>query len=129
MPRRTASGRVRGGEPRALLVVVGELERAREDRVHVDLVAHHLPDRARLPGLDEVAAAQLVGREADRRRDAVHVPLEREDALRRAEAAEGAVRRNVGRHRAAADADVRDRSTGPDAWIVPRDSTTGDSVQ
>ena len=58
-------------------------------------------------GLDEVAAAELVGREADGGGDLVHVALEREDALRRAEAAERAVRRRVRRDRAAADADVR----------------------
>ena len=47
------------------------------------------------------------GGEPRRRRDAVHLQLEREDRLRRAEAAEGAVRRGVGRDRLRADPDVR----------------------
>ena len=58
------------------------------------------------PGLDEIAAAELVGRQPDRGGDLVHVPLEREEALRRAEAAERAVRRHVGRDRASAHAHV-----------------------
>ena len=61
------------------------------------------------PKRDEVAAAELLGRQADGGGDLVHVPLEREDALRRAEAAERAVRRDVGGDGAAAHAHVRAR--------------------
>ncbi len=58
------TGRVRSGEAGALLMKAREVERTREDRVHVDFVAHHLADRAGLPRLDEVAAPQFLWREA-----------------------------------------------------------------
>jgi len=56
--------------------------------------------------VDEVAAAQFVRREADDLGDAVEMALEREDALRRSESAEGAVRRHIGGDGAAANAHV-----------------------
>ena len=99
--------RVDRGEAFALRVVVGDRHRAIEQRGHVDRIADHLADRARLPGADEIAAAQLVRRQTDGGRDAIHVALEREQALRRAEAAKRAVRRRVGRDGAAAEPHVR----------------------
>ena len=51
-----------------------------------------------LPGLDEIPPAELLGRQVDRGGHAVHVALEGEEALRRAEAAERAVWRSVRRH-------------------------------
>ena len=66
-----------------------------------------LADGVRLAGGDEVAAAELLGGQTRRRRDAVHLQFEREDRLRRAEAAKRAVRRRVGRDRLRADAHVR----------------------
>ena len=59
------------------------------------------------PVRDEVAAAELLRRQAGRRGDAIHLPLEREHRLRRAEPAERAVRRRVGGDRLRADPDVR----------------------
>jgi pyrrolidone-carboxylate peptidase len=57
--------------------------------------------------VNEVATSKLFRRQTNCMRDFVHVPLEREDALRRAEAPERAVRRNIRRHRAAVNANVR----------------------
>ena len=67
MPFRTVQRRVDRGEALALRVVVGDRQRAIEQRGHVDRLADHLADGARLPGADEIAAAQLV-RASDRRR-------------------------------------------------------------
>ena len=58
-------------------------------------------------GGEEVAAAEFFRREAEGAGDLVHVALEREEGLRRAEAAEGAVGRDVGGHGLGADAEVR----------------------
>ena len=114
---------------RSLRVVVRQRQRAIEQQVHLDRLAHHLADRARLALRDEVAPAQLVRREPDGAGDDVHVALEREETLRRAESAKRAVRRRGRRHDTPANRARSDRSTGPAACIVPRDSTTGDSVQ
>src|SRR5205823_2706828 len=94
-------------EARALLAVVGKLERAFEQRAHVNVFAYDLTGGGRLAAPDEVAAAQLFGREADRPCDFVQVSFEGEDALRSAEAAEGSVRRRVRGDGARAYADVR----------------------
>jgi len=80
-----------------------------------------------LPLADEVAPAEFFGSQAHRSRDTVHVPLQSKNALRRAEPAEGAVRRMIGGHGAAAHADVgtKVRTRRVDR---ARESTTGDSV-
>jgi len=67
----------------------------------VDHEIEHIHGRA-----DEISAAQFFWGEADDLRDAVKMALESEDALRGAEAAEGAVGRRVGGDGAAADANV-----------------------
>ena len=58
------------------------------------------------PGPQGVRLPQAHGVEAERLGHAVHLHLGREDGLRRAEAAEGAVGRRVRHHDAAVDADV-----------------------
>ena len=63
-------------------------------------------------GGEEVAAAEFFGREADDLGDLVHVALEGEDGLRRAEAAEGSVGRDVGGHGFGADGEVRASGRG-----------------
>ena len=75
------------------------------------------------------AAAQLERRQAERLRDAVDLHLGRELGLRRAEAAEGAVGRRVGRHRAARDPHVRAPIRTAGMQHAAADSTTGVSVQ
>ena len=94
-------------EARPLGVIVGDRQRAIEERRHVDRVAHHLTDGARIAGANEVAPPQRVRCETNRRGNAIHVSLERKQALRRAETAEGAVRRRIGRDGAAAQPHVR----------------------
>src|ERR1700677_1915589 len=74
--------------------------------LHVDWVVEKLAGGGAVAGGEEVAAAQLLGSEADDLGDFVHVAFEREDALRSAEAAEGAVGRNVSGHRFGADRHV-----------------------
>ena len=101
------AGAVLGGKSRGLRVVVGERERAVEQPWHVDGLAHHLADGIGLTRGDEVAAAKLLGREPRRCGDLVHLQLEREHRLRRAESAERAVRRRVGGNRLRTDPDVR----------------------
>ena len=100
------AARVFLGEAPALGVIVAELESAIEERRHVNLFPHHLPHRQRFTLADKIAAAEFFRREAERFGDLVHLPLQREDALGGAEAAEGAVRREVRGHRLAADAHV-----------------------
>src|SRR6202035_1832688 len=74
--------------------------------LHIDGVAEELAGGGAVAGGEEVAAAEFLGSEADDFRDFVHVAFEREDALRRAESAEGSVGGNVGRHGFGADGDV-----------------------
>ena len=59
--------------------------------------------------MQKIAAAKFFRRQADRGGHLVHLPFQREDALRRAESSKRAVRRIGGGKRAAADADVRAR--------------------
>ena len=106
MPRLIAPPRLLVRESLALRVVVAQLEGAIHQLVHIDFFADHLADGERLALVNEIAAAQFFGRDADGFRDAVHVAFERENALRRAESAEGAVRRHVGGDGAAAHANV-----------------------
>ena len=77
----------------------------------------HLIGRGRHPLVQQVAPAEFVGSQADGFRHMVHVPLQREQALRSAEAAEGAVRRSVGGVRFGVDADV-----GPEIRAAGMDS-------
>ena len=57
--------------------------------------------------MNEVAAAKFFRRQANFSGNSVHVPFQSEDALRRTKPAKGSVRRDVGRHRLAPDANVR----------------------
>ena len=88
-------------------VVAVRVKRLRQQRLHVDCVGERLARRGAVASGEEVAAAKLFRREADRTGDLVHVAFEREQALRRAEAAERTVRRNVGGHRLCVHAQVR----------------------
>ena len=100
------AGRVFAVELLAFGVVVGLFEGAGEQMLHVDRVFEELAGCGAVAGGEEVAAAELFGGEADDFGDLVHVALEGEDALRRAEAAEGSVGRDVGGHRFGADGHV-----------------------
>jgi hypothetical protein len=91
----------------ALGVVVGFLEGAGEQVLHVDRVGEVLAGGGLHAGREEVAAAEFFGREADDAGDLVHVAFEREEGLGCAEAAKGPVGRDVGGHRLGADSEVR----------------------
>ena len=69
-------------------------------------VRHRLAGGGRAAILEQVPLAELDGIDADLRGDMVEVALEREGDLRHAEAAEGAVRRGVGLHDPAGDAQM-----------------------
>ena len=87
----------------ALGVVVGLVERAGEEVLHVDGVGDDLAGGGAVAGGEEVAAAEFFGGDADGFGDFVHVALGAEDGLRCAEAAEGSVGREVGGHGFGAD--------------------------
>src|SRR4029079_8979607 len=71
---------IRALESHTFCAVVRQLERSIEQAGHVDWIPHDLADRAGLPGLNEIAAAQLLRRKIERPRNSIHVPFEREDA-------------------------------------------------
>ena len=113
IPFRTARRSFSRANRSRLRAIVRQRERAIQQRPHVDRFLDGLPDGERVARPDEVAAAEFLRREPHGRRHPVHVALEREQTLGRAEAAERAVRRHVGGDRAAADADVRARVRPP----------------
>ena len=130
MPRLIGARRVlRGEAARASRDSRLRRERAVEQRAHVDRRRGSIwPVASVSPVRDEVAAAELVGREAD----AARATCRGGARARRGSAA----RRSRGTRRAAARWSRRrgrgcgrsGTSYGPAAWMVPRDSTTGDSV-
>src|SRR5216684_1839860 len=91
----------------ALGVIAAELEGAVQQEVQVDLFTNDLIHGERLTFMNEIAAAQLVGSEADGFSDAVQVAFQSEDALRRAESAKSTVRRRVGSDNPATNAHIR----------------------
>ena len=111
----------------ALGVVVGFLERAGEEMLHVDRVGEKLAGGGAVAGGEEVAAAEFFGGEADDAGDLVHVAFESEERLRRAESAKGSVGRDVGGHGSGADGDVRP-AVGAGGMDGGRERTTGESV-
>ena len=80
------------------------------------------------PGRSALISRSAHRIQAERLGDAVHVHFDGELRLRRAEAAERAVRRRVGHHRAAADAHVVAAIRAASRGCSPRDSTTALSV-
>ena len=73
-------------------MVIGLAQGASQEAVHVHGIGEVLAGGGLHAGGEEVAAAELLGRETDGLGDLVHVALKSEEGLRRAEAAEGAVR-------------------------------------
>ena len=78
-------------------VVAREFERAIEQVMHHDRFVDHLVGGGRHPLAQQVAPAEFVGRQADRLGHMVHVPLQRKQALRCAEAPEGPMWRRIRR--------------------------------
>src|ERR1043166_7208431 len=89
-----------------MVVVVRKLQRAKQEILQVHVFPNHLTRGRRLAFMEKVSAPELFGRQAQRSGDLIHLPLERENALGRAEAAKGSVRRRGGRDCPAADANV-----------------------
>ncbi len=81
----------------ALLGESARRHRLLDALLDADRLLQRLPRRRRVAEAEEVLPPQLHRVDAERPRDAIHVPLDRPDGLRRAEAAEGAVRRRVRR--------------------------------
>ena len=82
------AGAIVCGELSNFGVVARELERAIEQVMHDDWFVDHLIGGGRHPLAQQVAPAEFLGRQADRLGHVIHVPLQRKQALRRAEAAE-----------------------------------------
>ena len=64
-----------GGEAGGFCVVIGRLESAIEQMLKLNGLANDLLGGSGLAGLQEILAAELIGRHADRLRDVVHVTL------------------------------------------------------
>ncbi len=106
MPRLMVLVRIFAIELFALGVVIRFFQRSSEEVLQIDRIVEELAGRGAVAGGEEVATAEFFGGEADDFCDLVHVAFEGEDALRRAEAAEGSVRRNICCHRFCANGDV-----------------------
>ena len=87
--------------------VVRKFQRSIKKLSQINFFADGLFGGRRLTRLEEIAAADFYRRESHGLRDAVHVPLHREQTLRRSKAPKRPVRRSVCRHRLPANADVR----------------------
>src|SRR5271163_3799468 len=81
--------------------------------LQVDIVLDDLAGRGLLALLQEIAAAEFLRAESDDLGDLVHVPFQGEEALRSAEAAKSAVRRDIGRDRPGVHAKIR-----PPVWTA-----------
>ncbi len=105
-PRLTGLVLILFGKARAAGVVVALGERAIEELVEDDRIAHHLFGGGGVAIVKEIPAPQIDRVHADGGGDLVHVALDGKDGLRRAEAAEGAVGHRVGGPGARANAHV-----------------------
>ena len=118
MPRLTALDGFSLREAGAPRVVIAFGECAIEQLVENDGFAHDLFGRGGIAVVEEVAAAQFDGIDADGRGNLVHVALDGEDGLGSAEAAKRAIGNGVGgprmRTHAHVGADVRARAN--EAW-------------
>src|SRR5687767_1749201 len=88
-------------------MVLAELERAREQLIHVNALADYLARRRGFTLVNEVATTKLFRAQTDCVRNLIHVPFLCEDALRRAKTSEGAMRRNVSSDSATVYPDIR----------------------
>src|SRR6185369_6691992 len=88
-------------------MIFAELQRSGEQLVHVHRLTDDLAGRSSLTFVNKIAPAKLFRRESNSVSNFVNLAFEREDALRRTEPSERTVRRNVSRHSAAVNSDVR----------------------
>src|SRR5262249_54006612 len=98
--------RIFSRESLALFMVAAQLEGAIHQPLHVHVFMDYLSDSDRLALLYEIPTPKFVRRKSDSFRDAIEMPLEREDALRGSESAERAVRRSIRCDGSAANAHV-----------------------
>ena len=96
MPRLMALVGFSRAKLRAPGVVVALLKRAIEQLIHDHRLAHQLFGGGGVAGVQKVSAPQFERIDAEGGGDLVHVALEGEDGLRRAEAAKRAVGNIVG---------------------------------
>src|SRR5438874_1284655 len=94
-------------------VVFAQFERSIHKLFEVHRLAYYLTHSERLAFVDKVPAPKLVWRHVERTRYPIHLALEREDALRRAEAAKRSMWRMIRSHSLAANADIR-----TDVWTT-----------
>ena len=106
MPRLTRGAGIFAREAFALGVIIALPERAIQQAVKIHVLVDHLARGGRLALAEEISAAKFFRRQIHGARDLIHVALDRENALRRAESAKRAVRRRVGGHGLRADAHV-----------------------
>src|SRR5579864_6817988 len=89
---------VRGGlvfplETRFFFVIVRELQAPLEKFLEIDRFLHCLFGGRGLSSLQEIPLPHFDWRHANRRRDAIHVPLHSKQTLRRSESTKRAMRR------------------------------------
>ena len=96
-----------GGELFFLDVILRSFQRMIEKLVEIDWFADDLFGGRGLSRLKKIPASNFQRRKPDDFRDAIHVPLHGEQALRRAKAAKCPMRRRVGGNGFGADANAR----------------------
>ena len=97
--------------------IVGKFQSPFEQTIQINIFLDGLFRCGRLAGLQKISAADFDGRNPYDLSDAVHVAFHSEKALRRAESAEGSVRRRIGGNRLRANAHIGPviRTTGMDS--------------
>src|SRR5215207_6380938 len=88
-------------------MIVADVQCACKQVVHVHAFANNLAGCRRLAFVNEVATTKRFRGQTNHASDFIHLPFQREDALRRAETSEGAVRRNVSGDSATVNPHVR----------------------
>src|SRR5208337_2831827 len=81
------AGRIFDRETRPASVIVALLQDAFEQLIHDQRFTHHLFGRGCVAGVEEVSSPQFQRIDAEGGGDFIHVAFERENSLRRAEAA------------------------------------------
>ena len=102
-----SAGLILLGESLFLGVIVGNVQCAVQQLSEINRFAHHLLSSSSLSGLQKIPPPDLDRRKTYRLRDAVHVPLHGEQALRGSKAAKGPMRRGICSNRFRADPNAR----------------------
>src|SRR6266705_2859902 len=86
------------GETLLLRVIVREFQGPAEQTIKINILSNGLLRDCRLARLQKISPANFDRRDSYDLRDAVHVPLHRKQALRRAESAKSSVRWRIRRY-------------------------------